>query len=110
VRTEGQTIRRLTVRAPGEGTSLRVVLERDVEIDSAEIVFQVDGRLNITNLEVCVDSADQFKCGTDFEDAVIHPSVLMLAFLQREISKRAYLGIARPRMGSSKSVISSELT
>lgn len=63
------------VRAPHEGTSLRVILEWDVEVNSAEIVFQVDGRLNIANLEVCVDSADQFKCRTDFEDAVIHPSV-----------------------------------
>jgi hypothetical protein len=45
-------------------------LEWDIEVDSAEIVFQVDGRLNVANLEACVDSADNFKFGANFEDAV----------------------------------------
>ena len=46
-----------------------------MEVDIAEIVFEVDGRLHIANFEACVDPADHFEFGTNFEDAVMHPSV-----------------------------------
>jgi hypothetical protein len=49
-------------------------LGREVEIDTAEIVFEVDGRLDIANFEVCVDLAGHFEFGADFEDAVMHHS------------------------------------
>ena len=68
---EGQASRRLTVRAPREcATSLRVVFEWDIEVDPIEVVFQVNGRLNVANLEACVDTADNFKFGADLENAV----------------------------------------
>lgn len=75
MRTEGQASRRLTARAPLEGTRSRVGLGWEMEVDFAEIVFEVDGRLNIANVEACVDPADHFEFGTDFEDAVMHLSV-----------------------------------
>ena len=75
VRTEGQASRRLTARAPLEGTRFRVGLGWEMEVDFAEIVFEVDGRRNIADFEASVDPADHFEFGTDFEDAVMHPSV-----------------------------------
>ena len=41
------------------------------EGDAAEIIVQSDGRLNVANLEACVDLTRDFKLGTYFEDAVI---------------------------------------
>lgn len=65
--------------------SYRAVVHR-ADLEATEIVFHVDGCLNVANLEACVDLADQFKFGDDFEDA---------APVRRETSGKAYLGKVR---------------
>ena len=61
-------------------------MRREIEVASAEIVFHVDGRLNVANLEACVDVAGQFKFGNDFEDAVIQSISVDAAPVRRETS------------------------
>ena len=71
MRTKGQASRRLTARAWCERTSLRVVLGWEGKGDAAEIIVQPDGRLNVADLEACVDLTRHFKFRTDVKDAVI---------------------------------------
>ena len=41
------------------------------KVEATEIIFHVNRRLNVANLEVCVDLAGQYKFGNDFDDAMI---------------------------------------
>ena len=63
--------RRLTVRTRSERPRLRAVLRREDEADAAEVVFHVDGRFDVGELDLCVDLARNFELGTDFEDSVM---------------------------------------
>ena len=63
--------RGLTVRARRERPLLRAVLGREDEADAVEVVFEVDRRLDVSELDPCVDLAQHFELGIDLENSIV---------------------------------------